>query len=75
MTPVSRTETSSMSLLVSLFATLTLMSFSYARRPGVTGEGKGEACEVVVGEITLAVRTGDEGGKGSRGENADGVGR
>jgi hypothetical protein len=74
MIPVSRTDTSSMSLLVSLLATLTLMSSSYARRPGVTGDGKGEACSVVVGEVTLAVRTGEEGGKRSSGENADGVG-
>jgi hypothetical protein len=42
MIPVSRMTRSSLSLLVSLFATLTLTSASNARRPGVIGEGRGE---------------------------------
>jgi hypothetical protein len=41
----------------------------------VIGEGRGEACSVVVGEVMLAVSIGDDGGKGSSGENAAGVGR
>jgi hypothetical protein len=73
--PVSMAVASSFSLLVSLLATLTLISSSYARSPGVTGEGRGEACSVVVGEVTLAVGTGEDGGNGSSGENAEGVGR
>lgn len=70
--PVSTNETSALSLLlVSLLATLTLMSSSNDLRPGVMGDGRGDACSVVA---TLAVSTGDGGGNGSSGENSDGVG-
>jgi hypothetical protein len=69
MIPVSINATSALSLLVSLLATLTLMSRSYALRPGVIGDGRGDAWSVV------AVSTGEDCGNGSSGENSEGVGR
>ena len=75
MIPVSRMTGSSLSVLVSLFATLTLTSASNARRPGVMGDGSGERRSVVVGEAMLVLIIGEPGGKRSIGENSDGVAR
>ncbi len=61
MTPLSRIATSSLSLLVSLLATLTATSGSPIRRLGVIGEGRGDAWSIVVGDATLAVGVADEG--------------
>lgn len=66
MMPLSSDGISSISLLVSLFATLTATSASPLRKPGVTGDGRGEARSVAVGDV---------GWKSCRGENSVGVGR
>lgn len=76
MTPLSRMETSSESLLVSLLATFTAKSDSPIRRPGVIGDGSEDGWSVVVGDVTLTGGVGEDGGgNGSSGENSPGVGR
>lgn len=73
-TLLSKAGMSSMSLLVSLFATLTAMSASSSQGPGVIGDGK-DGRSVVVGDTPLAVTVGDDGGENFRAESSNEGGR